>query len=125
MITLRRPDSGVSAEAAAGFVTVAVTGLMAVLLAVAGAVALLGAVAVARHRAATAADLAALAAAGHALEGDVLACRAAAQVASAQGAQLTACTLSGLEATVQTSVDITGWGTARGVARAGPRDTSL
>ena len=46
-----------------GFVTVAVAGLMAVLLAVTGAVALLGAVAVARHRAATAADLAALAAA--------------------------------------------------------------
>lgn len=107
-----------------GFVTVAVTGLMAVLLSVTGAVALLAGVAVARHRAATAADLAALAAASHALEGPAVACRAAGAVAAVHGAQLSRCELLGDEAVVEVRVSPTGpvgrWGHARGVARAGP-----
>ncbi|MCW2543835.1 MAG: hypothetical protein JWM40_1387 [Frankiales bacterium] len=109
----------------AGFVTVAVTGLMAVLLAVAGAVALLGGVAVARHRAAGAADLAALAAAGHAWEGSSVACQAAQRVTAAHGAHLDACRLTGMEVEVEASVRMGRWGTARALARAGPADPSL
>lgn len=107
-----------------GFVTVAVTGLIAVLLSVTGAVALLGGVAVARHRAAAAADLAALAAAAHVLDGPTAACRAAAVVAAAHRARVSACELRGEDVTIEVTVRPTGplgrWGSARGVARAGP-----
>jgi secretion/DNA translocation related TadE-like protein len=107
-----------------GFVTVAVAGLIAVLLSVTSAVALIGGVAVARHRAATAADLAALAAATHALEGPSAACRAAGAVAVAHRAQLSRCELLGSDATVEVRISPRGplgrWGSARGVARAGP-----
>lgn len=107
-----------------GFVTVAVAGLIALLLAVTGAVAMLGGVAVARHRAAAAADLAALAAASHALEGQDAACAAAGVVAVAHRARLDRCTLLGSDATVEVTVSPSGalgrWGQARGVARAGP-----
>lgn len=61
----------------AGFVTVAVAGLTLVLVAFSAVVATLGAVAVDRHRAAAAADLAALAGAGHVLDGPARACGAA------------------------------------------------
>ncbi|MFD7896992.1 Rv3654c family TadE-like protein [Streptomyces sp. NPDC059743] len=55
----------------------------------------MGQAVVARHRAAAAADLAALAAADHALLGQADACRRAADVASAQGAEVVRCGLSG------------------------------
>lgn len=113
---MTRPDHG--------FVTVAVTALMALLLSVTTAAALLGGVAVARHRATGAADLAALAAADHALEGASLACRAAGVVAAAHGAVLSRCALLGSDATVEVTVSprtvLGRWGRARGVARAGP-----
>ncbi|MFB7269563.1 Rv3654c family TadE-like protein [Streptomyces sp. NPDC056244] len=59
------------------------------------AVLAMGQAVVARHRAAAAADLAALAAADHALLGSADACRRAADVASAQGAEVVRCALSG------------------------------
>ncbi|MFE7125016.1 Rv3654c family TadE-like protein [Streptomyces sp. NPDC057617] len=59
------------------------------------AVLAMGQAVVARHRAAAAADLAALAAADHALLGPADACRRAADVASAQGAEVVRCALSG------------------------------
>lgn len=108
----------------AGFVTVAATGLMAVVLALASAVAVLGSVAVTRHRAAAAADLAALAAAAHALEGEGVACAAARTIAAAHHATLSSCRLDGSEALVRVTVTpgsaVARWGTARAIARAGP-----
>jgi secretion/DNA translocation related TadE-like protein len=107
-----------------GFIAVAVAGLVLVLVSVSSLVACLGAVAVARHRAATAADLAALAAAGHALEGEPTACGAAARVAEAQGAVVQVCRLDGADALVQVTVRPVGrlgsLGAAQAWARAGP-----
>ncbi len=107
-----------------GFVTVAALSLAFVLAAVTLLVTLVGSVAVARHRAAGAADLAALAAAGHALEGRQQACAAAERIARAQHAELEQCLLDGLDAVVTVAVQPHGrlgqWGTARSHARAGP-----
>jgi secretion/DNA translocation related TadE-like protein len=103
-----------------GFVTVAVAGLVLVLVAFGGVVATLGAVAVARHRAAAAADLAALAGAAHVLEGPARACRAARDVASAQAAVLSRCRLDGAVLTVEVAVRLGALGAARSRARAGP-----
>lgn len=55
----------------------------------------LGQVVVARHRAGGAADLAALAAADRALRGTEAACRAAEEVAGAQGAMVVRCAVQG------------------------------
>jgi secretion/DNA translocation related TadE-like protein len=66
-----------------------------VLCVVFGAVLALGQVTAARQRAATAADLAALAAADRALAGPAAACDAAARVAEAQGARLVRCHVGG------------------------------
>ncbi|MFE9856139.1 Rv3654c family TadE-like protein [Streptomyces sp. NPDC005780] len=55
----------------------------------------LGQVVVVRHRAAGAADLAALAAADRALEGAAAACRSARDVAAAQGAEVVRCAVQG------------------------------
>ena len=108
-----------------GFVTIAVAGLLLMLLSVTALVATLGAVAVARHRAAAAADLAALAAASRALEGSGAACQAAATVARRQSAHLLSCSISGLEALVVVGVRPPGriglLGEARATSRAGPK----
>ncbi|MFC7308394.1 Rv3654c family TadE-like protein [Streptomyces monticola] len=60
-----------------------------------GAVLLLGQAVLARHRAGGAADLAALAAADHALRGRAAACAGAARVAGAQDAEVVRCAVSG------------------------------
>ncbi|MFD8868132.1 Rv3654c family TadE-like protein [Streptomyces sp. NPDC059590] len=65
------------------------------LCAVFAAVLTAGQVMVARHRAGAAADLAALAAADHGLEGPEMACRLARRVAAAQGARVVRCALIG------------------------------
>lgn len=104
-----------------GFATVAVLGLGAVLLALAVLVSALGTVAVARHRAASAADLAALAGARHVVDGG--ACRAAARTALAQAAALESCRVDGPSVSVQVGVRVGTWGTARARARAGPTGT--
>ncbi|MFH8472589.1 Rv3654c family TadE-like protein [Streptomyces sp. NPDC018000] len=67
----------------------------ATLCAVFAVVLALGQVVVVRHRAAGAADLAALAAADRALQGPEEACGAAEEVAAAQGAVLVRCTVRG------------------------------
>jgi secretion/DNA translocation related TadE-like protein len=100
-------------------------------LALAGVLALLGAtgsalaaVAVARQRAATVADLAALAAAQRALDGPAAACTRAAQLAAADDARLLRCTLTGDVAAVVVQVTPPGpigrLGSATAWARAGP-----
>ncbi|TDQ55356.1 Rv3654c family TadE-like protein [Actinorugispora endophytica] len=74
-----------------------------------------------RHRAATAADLAALAGAREAAEGRRHACGLARHTASANGARLTHCTLSGLTLDVGVDVPARLWpGRVSARARAGP-----
>jgi secretion/DNA translocation related TadE-like protein len=107
-----------------GSATVLLLALAAVVLLLGALTATLGAVAVARHRAASAADLAALAAADRALEGEGVACQAAARAAAAVSAGLEGCRLIGLVADVVVGVRPPGalgsWGVARGHSRAGP-----
>jgi secretion/DNA translocation related TadE-like protein len=98
---------------------------MAALLTVAAflAAAVAGAITV-RHRAAAAADLAALAAAGTAAAGRP-ACPMADRVAHANGATLTECHVDGLVVNVTTTVTPSGWLGGFGIssvrsARAGP-----
>ncbi|MFE7709269.1 Rv3654c family TadE-like protein [Streptomyces sp. NPDC057486] len=78
-----------------GVATVWVAVTTAALCAVFAAMLALGQVVVARHRAGGAADLAALAAADRALRGAEVACRAAAEVAEAQGATVVRCAVRG------------------------------
>ncbi len=107
-----------------GFATVAVLALSGVLASVAALVAVLGGVAVVRHQAAATADLAALAAAGHALEGEAAACRVARELARAQQADVSRCGLDGLDVLVEIILRPDGplgrWGSVRATARAGP-----
>lgn len=108
--------------AEAGFATIVVLGLAGALLAFGALLACLGAVAVARHRAAAAADLAALAAAGHLLEGTARACSVAAAVARGQAATLLSCVSDGTTVTIVAEVRPPGslgqLGAARSTARA-------
>lgn len=94
------------------------------LLLVAMTAAAVGAVAVARQRAAAVADLAALAAAQHALEGEAAACAWAARTTSADGGRLRSCALEGDVAEVVAEVRPPGpvgrLGSAVSRARAGP-----
>lgn len=98
-----------------GSATVWSLGLMGVLLALFAAVLLMDQAVVARHRAGAAADLAALAAADHALDGEPAACGFATRVASAQGAAVVGCTVTGEIADVIARV-----GPAQARSRAGP-----
>ncbi|MER5486344.1 Rv3654c family TadE-like protein [Streptomyces sp. NPDC002812] len=69
--------------------------VVTVLMAVFGGVLLLGQAVVSRHRAAAAADLAALAAAASWAHGPEAACATAVRVAVAQGVQITGCVVTG------------------------------
>jgi secretion/DNA translocation related TadE-like protein len=103
-------------------VLVLAIGLVTVLVAVASAA--VGAAIVARHRAQTAADLAALAGALDALDGVEVACARAGEIAASNGGHLTACDVDGLDVVVTVEARPTGLaamgGTARASARAGP-----
>ena len=79
---------------------------IAVLVAVAGFAMALGGSVVVRARAGAAADLAALAGAGAALEGEAASCRRAGVTAAANGAALTACRLDATHAWVEVSVPV-------------------
>lgn len=92
-----------------------------VLCTVFGGVLVLGQVVVARHRAAGAADLAALAAAGAWTRGEEAACAAARRVARAQGAELSRCAAAGEVAEVTALVPVGPFG-ARVRSRAGPQE---
>ncbi len=78
-----------------GSATVWVVGAVALLCVVFGAVLAVGQAVVVRHRAAGAADLAALAAADHWSEGTDPACATAGRIARAQGARLVRCVIEG------------------------------
>ncbi len=104
-----------------GAVTVWVLCAGLVLVLVAAATALAGAAMAARHRAQAAADLAALAGALLAWDGEPAACDRAADISARNGAQLVACRLDGLDLVV--TAEVTGAahvGVARASARAGP-----
>jgi secretion/DNA translocation related TadE-like protein len=93
---------------------------------VALAAAALGAGIVARHRAQNAADLAALAGAADALEGEVAACGTARARAGDNGGTMVSCHLEGWDVTVSVEVLPASAaaiaGPARASARAGPVD---
>lgn len=97
-----------------------ITGLAFML--VAATLALAGTVTVARHRAQAAADLAALAGALDAWDGQAAACDRAADVSVRNGASLVACRLDGLDAivTVEVAIGSALQGVVRASARAGP-----
>jgi secretion/DNA translocation related TadE-like protein len=107
-----------------GSATVWVVTAMALVLGVGGVSGSVGVVTVERHRADTAADAAALAAAGHVIAGQAAACKAAAETARADGAELSRCGLYGAGAQVETRVALPGvlgrFGHAVSRARAGP-----
>lgn len=107
-----------------GAATVWTAGAVAALLAVTTLVVWLGAAAATRHRAASAADLAALAAAGTALEGERVACGKARWVAERMRVGLHACRLDGADALVEVVAQppgvLAGFGPAKARSRAGP-----
>ncbi|MER7932214.1 MULTISPECIES: Rv3654c family TadE-like protein [unclassified Streptomyces] len=102
-----------------GSATVWSVGAIGVLCAVFGVLLGLGQAVVVRHRAAGAADLAALAAADHWAEGTAAACARADRVARAQGARLTRCVIVGDVSDVTTASGGGPFG-AEVRARAGP-----
>ncbi|MBT2383028.1 Rv3654c family TadE-like protein [Streptomyces sp. ISL-11] len=97
------------------WVAVAATAICAVFAVVLA----MGQAMVARHRAGGAADLAALAAADHALRGQETACGLAGKVAGAQGVRVVRCAVSGEFAEVSAEAR-EGPYTARARSRAGP-----
>lgn len=107
-----------------GAATVLVLALAVVLVLVGAVLVAAGSAVLARHRAQSAADLGALAAAQLALDGPASACSAAGAVVRAVGARLGQCRLQGADAVVAVEVDLPGrlrsLGPARGSARAGP-----
>jgi secretion/DNA translocation related TadE-like protein len=107
-----------------GSATLLAVAMMALILAVVGAAMVVGAAVIARHRAQSAADLAALAAAGRLAQGQSTACEWAVSVADRMNARVTACAVESLDVVVTVDVDAAlgrwGMGTARAVARAGP-----
>jgi secretion/DNA translocation related TadE-like protein len=111
-----------------GFATVWTACAIAVLLVIAGVVLWFGAAVAARHRAAGAADLAALAAAGQAPLGVELACAQASEVAERMQVRVTECRLAGWDALVEVEAVLPGaldrLGPARARARAGPVEPS-
>jgi secretion/DNA translocation related TadE-like protein len=98
--------------------------MMALIVAVVGAAMVVGSAVIARHRAQSAADLAALAAAGRLADGQNTACEWAVSVADQMNARLTACAVEALDVVVSVDVDAAlgrwGLGTTRAAARAGP-----
>lgn len=100
-----------------------VGGIAAVMVVVSGVLLFVSAV-VARHRAQSAADLAALAAASWAVAGEGQACGQAGWVTERMGVVLRTCRLDGLDALVEVVAPPTGglgeFGAAAAKARAGP-----
>ena len=110
-----------------GSATVWVLALAGVLAVVGAAAVLVAGAVTARHRAGSAADLSALAAAGRAVTGNSDACAVAAEVARGNGARLATCTVEeGAVVAVTVAVPVRlgplGLFEATGRARAGPVD---
>ena len=107
-----------------GAATVWTVGAIAALIAVMVLVMWLGAAAATRHRAAGAADLAALAAAAVVVDGEGVACRKARWVTDRMSVELHSCRLDGADALVEVVAQppavLAGFGPAEARARAGP-----
>jgi secretion/DNA translocation related TadE-like protein len=107
-----------------GAATVWTVGAIAALLAVTVLVMWLGAAAATRHRASGAADLAALAAAAAAIDGEGVACRKARWVTDRMSVELRRCRLDGADALVEVVAQppavLAGFGPAEARACAGP-----
>lgn len=113
-------------DADSGVATLWAAGGIAAIMAIIVFVFLLGAAEIARHRATSAADLSAIAAAGQAPSGEGQACDRAAWVARRMGVSLSSCRLDGWDALVEVTVPARGplstFGSASARARAGPGD---
>lgn len=107
-----------------GSATIWTVGAIAALMAVTVLVVWLGGAAATRHRAASAADLAALAAAGNVVDGERAACEKARWITDRMGVSLHSCRLEGSEALVEVVAQppavLSGFGPAEARARAGP-----
>jgi secretion/DNA translocation related TadE-like protein len=99
--------------------------MVGVLVAFTAGLAVLGATVIARHRAQSAADLAAHAAAVGLAAGRQSACAQASSVTAAMGAVLSGCAIEGADAvvSVQVATGVRHWRAAAS-ARAGPADQS-
>ncbi|TCP56847.1 secretion/DNA translocation related TadE-like protein [Tamaricihabitans halophyticus] len=120
------PREPTSRDPDAGFAVVWSAVACALVVTLATLVAWLGAAAISRHRAEAAADLAALAAAAHAVSGDERACARARWVTDQMKARLTSCNLQDWDARVMVAVAPPGWlagfGEANAKAIAGPAE---
>jgi secretion/DNA translocation related TadE-like protein len=98
--------------------------MMAVLLAITVGGVYVGSAVIARHRAQAAADLAALAAAGHLADGTAGACAQASALAGAMHTAVTQCVIEDLDVVITVDAPLAfgrlGVGPARATARAGP-----
>ncbi|WP_073697304.1 Rv3654c family TadE-like protein [Mycobacterium sp. ST-F2] len=107
-----------------GSATVVAVALIAVLAGLLSGAVAVGAAVIGRHRAQSAADLAALAAAGVLASGPGQSCRRAAAVAEAMGSRVGQCSVQRLDVVVDVEVPVRfgRWhlGVAHGRARAGP-----
>ncbi|ORA09184.1 helicase [Mycobacterium angelicum] len=103
-----------------GSVTVLAAAMVAVLLCTTAAAAYLGAAVVARHRAQSAADLAALAGAAWLPHGPTPACARATAVGREMRVTATRCVVDALDVVVTVEVAVAFGGAARAAARAGP-----
>lgn len=107
-----------------GAATIWIAAAIAALLLFATGILAVGTATVTRHRAAGAADLAALAAADYAPDGEQAACGRARWITDRMRVELISCQLDGWDALVRTSADPPGplarFGAATAYARAGP-----
>ncbi len=127
MVGRRAVTGRVQRDGERGSATVWVLAVGLCVVAVGGFGAQLGAAVVARHQAQAAADLGALSAAVHAMEGEVTACGYARRTVAANHAALVFCRLEGMEAVVSAQVSaagLAGYRPARAGARAGPAWTA-
>jgi secretion/DNA translocation related TadE-like protein len=109
-----------------GAATIWVVAVIAVVLMFSAGILAIGSATVTRHRAAGAADLAALAAAGYAPDGEQVACGWARWVTDRMRVRLVSCRLDGWNALIETSADppepLARFGAATAHAKAGPAD---
>ena len=121
-----KSPAGSGSESDAGAATIWMVAVIAAVLVFATGILAVGTATVTRHRAAGAADLAALAAADYAPDGEQAACGWARWVTDRMRVRLDRCQLDGWDALVQTSADPPGplarFGAATAHARAGPAD---
>jgi secretion/DNA translocation related TadE-like protein len=118
----RRP----STDGERGSATIWAVGGVAALFLVAAVVLAVGSVVQTRHRTTSAVDLASLAAAAHAQEGEQVACGRAQWVADRMGVRIRSCRLSGWDVLVEVSAPLPGelarFGAVTARSAAGPVD---